>query len=78
MSFLALYRDLGPSADGHSRVLGTFASKEDALGCIRQDVLQYCYALHDASPRVEEDGAMTSVIVDSDNRLCDWELIVLD
>lgn len=78
MIFLALYRDSGPSSDGHSRVLGAFASKEEAQNCIRKDVQQYCHAIRDASPRVEEDGSMTSVIVDFDERLCDWELIVLD
>jgi len=45
MKFLALYRDLGASADGCSHSLGVFDTESDAQTCVRQDIVQYCAAI---------------------------------
>ena len=78
MKFLALYRDLGPSADGHSHQLGIFTSESDARDVILHDVRRYCknFASNDLS--VENDESMLMVHFGVDERLCEWELIRLD
>jgi len=79
MSYLVLYRELGPSSDGRSRIFGLFASLLDAQSAMSGDVERYCNLLRslELSLTVEEKPWMVSVKVGLDEYLCDWEILQL-
>jgi len=78
MNYLALYRDIGPCSDGHTRSLGIFPSAESARTVVLTDVQRYCSSLLQLQPKIEDDGILTTVRIGYDEYLCEWEVMLME
>ena len=75
MNFLALYRDVGPCSDGHSKVIGIFEECESAWDAIFEDAYRYKGSFSQGDACLGRYGGVLYAQSSDGVGLCEWEVV---
>ena len=77
MKFVALYRDVGPSADGRVKSLGMYNDFDSAWRAVRHDTRMYLDRFNEGDVSLVCENEILIAMTEDGVRICEWETLCI-